>query len=357
MKEIFKPAEIPKEEKLATPPRVVGGVSEKIKEQIQEKYLGYFYEDHLIDIPDETKEELKYLEYEKQPYEKELIEAADNELNDMMEKLGIKSFGVSEKNIHIVPPETFKKIDVPANGEAVTVYDKRAIIVNAGRYRKEQMDFGMMVFHEMFHLKGYFSLETEEEKAKNKEGEEKQIINTTVYRAGLGVYSAQKKHAEGARHSHFTGLEEAVAAEMEKGYFSKIIKHPVLKEQKGWIESEEAIKIKKEISQDRNIPIEDIFDINKDEGFSVFSYPAQRKVLNLLILEIYNKNKDKFNSQDEVLDIFVKAHFTGELLPMARLIKNVFGNDAFEMVGTMTGDKESAVRVSDYLERRKSPSN
>lgn len=333
-------------EKFEPKPKIVGAAPEKTKEAVQEKFHRYFYEDHLIDIPEEAKKELKALEYEKTSQEKELIFAADNELNDLMEKLGVPSFDVPLKNIHILPPALYKKTHKMAGDcNAITYYPERAVLINAKVFKSDPLYFGSEIFHEMFHLKGYFALEVEKEEKKDAE-------TIGFFRAGLAVYSAIKKDKENKEHEHFKGLEEAVTAEMQKRYFRKLVEHPILKKEKEQFESEEAKKMKEKISQKVNLSIDEIISFN-DESYTNFGYFWHRKVLNLLVSNIYENNKDKFASPDEVLlDVFVKAHFTGRMLPMARLIKKSFDKTAFEILGMMTDEDESAIRTLEFLQRR-----
>jgi hypothetical protein len=44
---------------------------------------------------------------------------------------------------------------------------------------------------------------------------------------------------------------------------------------------------------------------------------------------LYTRNKDTFSNRDEILDMFMRAQVTGNLLPPARLITSTFGEKAF----------------------------
>lgn len=323
----------------------MGDAPEEVKEEIREKYHESFYEEHLSQIPEEGARKLKSSECDKRPREVALIENADKEINSIMKRLSLSPYEVPARNIHIVPPELFKEIFFE-DGNGRCNYDHRVVVINADRLRNKPVDFGSIVFHEMFHLKGHVSIEVKRTNKNTKDG-------ISFYRTGLGVHSSIKNDEKGFQHSHFTGLEEALTSEMEKRYFSKMICHPSLKDQKEWLESQEAQTIKKELAEKNNLPIDEIRDVDRDKIFSKLTYPMQRKVLSLLTSEIYKRNNDKFNSEDEVLDVFVKAHFTGELLEIARFIKNAFGKESFEVVGTMDAGEKSAVRVYEFLMRAK----
>lgn len=323
-------------------PRVVGDAPEGLKQKTKEHFNDLFYEKHLVDLPKEKLETLLSLEYEKSYIEKELIETADNEISDIMAKVGVRSFDVPPKNIHLVPPELFEKIN-RTGGDAITSNQHRAIFVDAEKYRNSTLDFGKTVFHELFHLKGHLAVEAEE---KGDEGE------AAVYRSGLTVHSSQKKENEYKEHNHFSGLEEGLAGELERRYFKKLIEHPALKKQKEWLGSKDAMEMKEKISKNRNIPIEEINNIKENGDFSTFSYPFQRQVLNLITSEIYKKNKDKFKSEDEVLNIFTKAHFDGKILPMSRLIADTFGKDILRVISMMSDKKDSSAQTLEFLEKK-----
>lgn len=66
------------------------------------------------------------------------------------------------------------------------------------------------------------------------------------------------------------------------------------------------------------------------------SYHAERAKLNKIVKDIFEKNSDKFESQEEVFDEFARAYFTGKLLPIARLIEKTYGKGSFRKVGEET---------------------
>ena len=328
-----------------TPPiRIVGDASEKIKQKTKEKFQGYFREKHMESVSKEKLEAVIALEYEKSRAETELIEAADNEFNDIMRKAEAEPFDVPPKNIHLIPPELYEKIN-RTQGDAITATQHRAIFINAEKYRNNPLDFGKTIFHELLHLKGHFAVEVEEN-SNEKEAE------ASVYRSGLSVFSSQKSEDEYRGHKHFDGLEEGLAGALERRYFQKMINRPILKEQKEWLESDKAAEIKQKISKDENIPIEEISNVKENGDFATFSYPFHGKVLNLLVSEIYEKNKDKFKSEDDVLNVFIKAHFDGKILPMSRLITETFDKDTLRAVSMMSDERDSAAQTLEFLEKK-----
>lgn len=55
-----------------------------------------------------------------------------------------------------------------------------------------------------------------------------------------------------------------------------------------------------------------------------------------LVDDIYNKNKDKFNSPKDVLLLFVKAAFTGRITEIGKLVESSFGKGSFRELGEKT---------------------
>ena len=76
-------------------------------------------------------------------------------------------------------------------------------------------------------------------------------------------------------------------------------------------------------------------------GYKWVSYPYhdERQQFNALVDELYVKNKDDFESREQVFDLFANATLTGRLLTVARLIEKTFGKGSFRMIGERSADK------------------
>ena len=44
---------------------------------------------------------------------------------------------------------------------------------------------------------------------------------------------------------------------------------------------------------------------------------------------VYEKNSEDYKSRDEIIDMFIRAQVTGNILPVARLIEKTFGKGYF----------------------------
>ena len=55
-----------------------------------------------------------------------------------------------------------------------------------------------------------------------------------------------------------------------------------------------------------------------------------------IIKEIYMGNRENFESEDDIFNLFAKAVMSGELLPVARLIEKTYGKGSFRKLGQET---------------------
>ena len=138
----------------------------------------------------------------------------------------------------------------------------------------------------------------------------------------------------------FNDLNEAVITELairfERKYFNE------------WPELRQEINDRdgqiKEIAEREGVAVEEVRKtvgfVEKEEfpgstrfHWTSFSYHDARKNFNLMIDELYEKNKADFSSREAVFTLFAKATLDGRLLPVARLIEKTFGKGSFRMIG------------------------
>jgi hypothetical protein len=71
------------------------------------------------------------------------------------------------------------------------------------------------------------------------------------------------------------------------------------------------------------------------------SYNDDRIIFHQLLNQLFVKNKDTFDSEEQIFNLFAKATLTGKLLPVARLIEKTFGKGSFRIMGIKSSDKYS----------------
>jgi len=102
----------------------------------------------------------------------------------------------------------------------------------------------------------------------------------------------------------------------------------------------------KRISQKDNIPVEKVRQTvagvkgNDSTGQKWVSYPyhEERQQFNSMVDELFEKNKDDFESREEVFRLFAEATVSGRLLPVARLIEKTFGKGSFRLISKKSAD-------------------
>lgn len=301
-------------------------------------------EDHINSLSPETQEKIGRMEYPKTETEHALIQLANAESNRLMKEVGVEPYDIPSENYHIVPPDIYK--EVSDGSGAVAVYMQQAAMFNAPFYRGNSLHFMSSALHETLHLKGHFSLEVEEN-GNN--------VHVTQYRSGLSVYAAQKRQRAGEHHLHLRGLHEAVVAEQEKHSFPSLLDAPILKKEKEWYTLDETQAMFRRVSEKTRIPSGDLIwaEERKDKEYNYidFGYPAQRKTLRYVCEEIFGQFQDTYQSPDAVFKEFLKAQFTGRLLPIARLVEETFGAGGFRTLGSMGIDQGSATLALEALKK------
>jgi len=118
-----------------------------------------------------------------------------------------------------------------------------------------------------------------------------------------------------------------------------------LKEEKNWLESDEAKAMKKKLAEKKQIAEDDIIWIDKNDinNWQAIEYSQQRAVLAYLCSEIQKEFSEQYKNPDDVYKLFLKAHFTGRLPEIAKLVEKTFGKGSFRMLGNMESDPQSGI--------------
>lgn len=323
-------------------PRILGSASSEIKEKMKKSILDNFGEAHYDQLTEKEQEIIKSKEKPKEQYELAAIESSNKITNKLLEEFGLVEFDIPAQNIHILPEEIYKEAIREPSIAAATKQREQVIILNADAITRP-LDRVTTIFHEMVHLKNYISLEA----AEGLRG---------LRRSGLNIYTTEAKEEKTGGFNAFRGLNEAVVSEMEKMYSLELQKgDPFLKEEYAREMSTEAIQKRVRIAEANNIDVNEICSVGEDgRRFSVFPYRSQRKVLNYVVDALYADNENAFESRDEVMKLFFKAHFDGNIVPIARSIEKTFGKGSFRILGMMDDmAANSANMVMDYLAKHK----
>src|SRR3990167_1894183 len=322
--------------------RIVGGASAEKKEQTRREVEQAFF-NHFESLSPQEREQFEKLEYPKSEKELALINFANEETSRLMQEAGIEPYDVPVDNYHIIPSELYKKV-AGDSGNATTVNTKQGILFDALEFRDNPVYFGAAALHESLHLKAHFSMEVQEEGDK---------VSKTPYREGVTVRALQSYGHHGKYHHHFVGLHEGIVAETEKRLLGKLLDRPELVEEKEWLTSDEAKEMRKKLAEKKEIPEDDIIWVGKkgENDWEAVSYLRQRDVLNYVCAEIQKQFPDQYQNADDVYKTFLNAHFTGRLLPLARLFEKTFGEGSFRLLGNMNTDRQSGVLHLESLKK------
>lgn len=320
--------------------RIVGGASPENKEEVK-KGLQKALFNHFESLSPEEREKVEKFEYNKSEKETGFIDFANQETNKLRQEFGLESYNIPYENYHLLPSKTYQELT--EGGVATTFYTRQGILFDAEKlHSSSPVELGSDLLHETLHLKGYLSIEVEERNEKTEEN---------VFRWGLAMSGAQR----GKPHEHFLGLHEAIVAAQEKKSFLRLLDLPSLQKEKEWLMSDEAKEIRKDAAEKRKIPEDEFMWIgrwvdNKGERI-LFPYFGQRRVLGYVCAEIQKECPQQYQNKDDVFKEFLRAHFTGQLLPIARLVEKTFGKGSFRTLGDMGTEKESAILHMELLEK------
>lgn len=322
-------------------PEVFGSAPKEKQEVAKLSMIQRFGEKHLEQISKQAAEALATIEHPKQPFEQEAIKTANVITNRLLEKFGLPQFDVPERNIHVIPQKQYLNIFESTDSSAITVQDQQAIMLNADKL-VYPIDRISAILHEVIHLKNFLRLEVRHD-------------NEIIHRSGLKTNANEKKEKNIGPHNLFDGFNEAIVSEMEKYYFAELVKsNPFLKSEWEWLNSKKAQLFKEQLVKERNIPPEEVMWVEKTgQGCSLLAYYEQRQVLNYVVEQIYEITKDRFDSKDAVMEQFFAAHFSGRMLPIARLVESAFDRGSFRILSMMGVDPNSSRVVMAYLKKHR----
>ena len=339
-------------------PLVVGSASLETKKEKARQIVERFGEYHYEQFSSRQRTILESSEIKKSKCEKLAIEKINEITNSILSEFKLDVFNVPERNVHLIPDKLFKEITKDETITGATSEIMQLILLNAEAL-KDPMSRISAMLHEIIHLKSFLVLEVHEDLKR-------------VYRGGVTVGALREKSEKVGYFMMFGGLNEAIVTEIQKRYLKKCFSEVVstlekmsdlgsydqfLIDEYHWQDSKEARNFKrkliKEAFPDRGE--DEIVWVGRNEsGYDLLGYYGQRKVLNYIVDVLFKDNTDRFNSKDEVMKLFFKAHFDGKLFAIAKLIEKSFGEGSFRIIGMMSEKDENSIgQVMDYLQKHR----
>lgn len=228
-----------------------------------QKEGGEFIEGHELQ---KTEKELELIEY--------VETCAENIANKYVSGNLVK---VPITNIHIVKKGSVREITGTSQDGAHSV-KLRSVLIER---QKSELLFCVVLFHELLHLKGYSALQL------NITPEE---VNLAPYRSGLSIISRDSKKI------FLNTLDEGIVEYLTKKFYTEISQHT------DKFSRQEITQVSEKILRNRSK------DVNYVEE---------------LAGTIHSANPDKFASKELVIEELVRAHFTGKLIKIGKLIESV----------------------------------
>lgn len=302
---------LPKPERKSAVIRIVGG-----EEGLERK--GMLETEKLF----EKRQEFKEREIEKTPEQKEIIAFLNEKLPEFIEKYGGQPLGVSEDKVHVLPDEFWEKAGIA--GYYVPDPRENGVYIKQGK-EVSLAAFTKTLIHEFMHFNSFQSI--------------------TAYkgerRTGFSIYGKKDEKS----FAYFKYVDEAVIEELTKRFCEEYLKQiPSLKKEREEFEKtrKKAIEggfMPKKAAED--VAFEVVREKDREKAVSIvsYSYQKEREKLNILIDGLYEKNKDQFQSREEVFALFAKSLMSGRLLPIARLVEKTYGKGAFREIGERSGEK------------------
>ncbi|MEK7138378.1 MAG: hypothetical protein AAB787_02600 [Patescibacteria group bacterium] len=273
--------EVPQADDLVGVPSDRGEIREKIISEFENLFGGI------------GGQKIEGFEIEKSERDIELIDLANKAISEYLAKYKKdKSVNVPLSNVHLVEEGGTEKFTLGrfGGGAHSTLYGD--MIVDR---MQSDLDFSLRLFHELFHARSYNAVQL----TTAKEPGHRQLKE---YRSGFKVTSR-----DGTK-TYFSNVEEAII-----GYMTKKFYNDFLVKEKSFSSEIEVLK-----------------RAGKEPNFSRSPEQEQGKKL---VEKIYELNQTEFESNEEIIELFVEAQITGNLLKVGRLIEKTFGKGSFRKLG------------------------
>jgi hypothetical protein len=290
----------------------------------------------------------------KTPEDIEFIKKIEGFVDSIVADYGGKPKPLPLDHIHILKPGSVYEITKRFQGGV-----HRPMFLEVGVEKGEsKLLFASTLAHELFHLKSYKSARV---------GSFDKDVH--LYRSGLTMLDRKDENEElGTEREYFSMLEEAIVAECTRDFIQKLGNEPFFEEDTlaiskliNWAVAfyrrsgvpEEKIKIIEDEIRYIKAPQSKVAEVVKsyDNEPSRQAYTAgmftslfengdiemierytEREKLFKLLDSLIEKSNGKFKNRKEIFDEFAKANFSGNYLPLARIVENILGKGMFRKI-------------------------
>ncbi|MEK7581844.1 MAG: hypothetical protein AAB488_00725 [Patescibacteria group bacterium] len=322
--------------------RIIGGTQED-KEAASRKLQTVF---------EERSGKLAEYEIEKSPEDLEILNKTESIVDRIVSQYGGDPKPLPLDHIYVLKPGSV--LAVTEGKLAGGVHRPLGLKIGVERGKSRSL-FASTVAHELFHLKSYKSARV------GKSGED-----VRLYRSGISMIDRKDPNEEkGEEKEYFAMLEEAIVAECTKKFLDEISRDSEFREEaeavrkfRNWavayyrragMPEEKAKEFERELKyiaepqdkvemvlafsdeeEKREAYAAGIFSAlyEKGEVETIERYRERKKLYELLDKLVVNSG-GKFKNRDEVFNEFAKANFSGNYLPLARVVEGILGKGSF----------------------------
>jgi hypothetical protein len=317
--------------------RIVGArLSEEARQRILEQQRENFVQ--------QERPEWKQNEVSKTAEQQKLLELADQATDELLQQYGREPFHIPSENYHLLDETGRKKLRLGwESGGAYSIKDEAVFM----RPEPDPVIFSLIAYHETLHFKSYQALQ------RLYPGKE-----VLPYRRGFEIIT---RHGH---RSYFRRLDEAVIQELSNRYIRERIsnhsltndavaasegRRNLILQYRGKLSKKDADFLEQLVPYVAELPdkvravfsqigspadqVRRAFDDCKYRNLFIHPYADDVRGLHLLIDEIYDRNKRRFENKEEIFKLFVEAVISGNVLPVGRLIDKTFGEASFRRLG------------------------
>ncbi len=282
------------------------------------------------------------------PFEREKTERELHIINDVLYQLpkflveyGIESLQLTSNHIHIVDETSLTPGQKNTHGildETGGYYmeDRQGVVAFSS---SDDLIFAERVAHEAIHANSFSSFTREKSGYK-------------LRRMGLTILDN-----EGRRYFHNLneGLTEELVKRFDKKYSEEIPSlSKAVARRKELIASIKSRNPKANTDEIKSVITEQEPDGQWKTTISEYVYSKERREFSKLTQDLYEKNRDRFTSLEDVSRLFIQAAFTGRLLEIGKLIEDTLGEGSLRKFGEKTEWKKKEVLVKSHVKKFKS---
>jgi len=290
-------------------------------------------------------------ELPQEAWEQEIIGKVDREIRRYFsEELDVQVGGLDAQHVHFYDPEDFKELMSaktkairPEVAQATTAYNHVLLTDEARRSSYPQLKTTKLLIHEALHS-NEFKKFTEWRFPESNGGTLKVVMTE---RAGISM-SKRSRHRE----HRFTGFQEGITEVLSHKILDSIVHHDPAYQNEI---NRRFSKIDEKIGRDTLFKkwgaesydfIDGDFETNQQGKQDIAwqrsgTYMDEQDLIHFLARRMAAADPEHFKNSEEALNLFFKAQYKGELLPLAKAIDGTFGNGTLRLLAAIPESHES----------------